>query len=349
MRNGGVAVAQGDIIRFRLDGVEGDQTAIPLPHPEIFEAVLPNQHLLIDDGRIRVEVTGLEARCIEARALVGGILKGPQGRQPSRNAAEVSPLTRKDREDLAFGLDLGVDWVALSFVQTPSDVIEAKALIGDRAGLTSKIEKPSALEKIDDIVRLSDGIMVARGDMGVELSQEEVPGRQKELIRACREAGKPVIVATQMLESMVSSPTPTRAEASDVATAIFDGADAVMLSAESATGQYPVETVQMMDRIIRNRRSTASSALWCTLRSRTRKRRLRTPSPRRPLNWLRRCTCSLSQNRGGARYSICRERRMISSLSQAWAGERLVRSCQSREATFGFIGIGGATTCRASL
>src|SRR6202007_113655 len=163
---------------------------------------------------------------------------------------DVSPLTAKDRSDLEFGLRLGVDWVALSFVQRPSDVIEARALIGDRAGAMVKIEKPAALERIDDIIQLSDAVMVARGDLGVEIPPEEVPGRQKELIRACRLAVKPVIVATQMLDSMVAAPTPTRAEASDVATAIYDGADAVMLSAESAAGKYPLEAVGIMDQII---------------------------------------------------------------------------------------------------
>ncbi|GJD81715.1 Pyruvate kinase [Methylobacterium gregans] len=165
---------------------------------------------------------------------------------------DLSPLTEKDRADLAFGLELGVDWVALSFVQKPSDVIEARGLIGDRAGIMTKVEKPQALERIEDIIRLSDAVMVARGDLGVEIPHEDVPGRQKELIRACRLAVKPVVVATQMLDSMVAAPTPTRAEASDVATAIYDGADAVMLSAESATGHYPVEAVAMMDRIIRS-------------------------------------------------------------------------------------------------
>ncbi|MEY9248646.1 pyruvate kinase [Bradyrhizobium elkanii] len=161
-------------------------------------------------------------------------------------------MTAKDRLDLEFGLKLGVDWVALSFVQKPSDIIEARGLIGDRAGLMAKIEKPAALERIDDIIQLCDAIMVARGDLGVEIPHEDVPGRQKELVRACRLAVKPVIVATQMLDSMVAAPTPTRAEVSDVATAIYDGADAVMLSAESATGRYPREAVEMMDRIIRS-------------------------------------------------------------------------------------------------
>ena len=251
LTGGAQLLETGETVRFVLGGQEGDKSAIPLPHPEIFEAILPKQHLLIDDGRVRLEVSRLGADTMEARVLVGGVISNRKGVNLPGTVLKMSPLTAKDRADLAFGLELGVDWVALSFVQTPSDVIEARALIGDRAGVMSKIEKPSALDTIDDIVRLSDAIMVARGDMGVELPQEDVPGRQKELIRTCRHAAKPVIVATQMLESMVNTPTPTRAEASDVATAIYDGADAVMLSAESASGKFPLEAVSMMDRIIR--------------------------------------------------------------------------------------------------
>ena len=250
VQGGAFMVAAGDDVRFVLSGQEGGADAIPLPHPEIFEAILPRQQLLIDDGRVRLEVTGLGPDTIEARVLVGGRISNRKGVNVPGTVLPLSPLTAKDRADLAFGLELGVDWVALSFVQKPADVIEGRSLIGGRAGLMSKIEKPSALEAIDDIVRLSDAIMVARGDMGVELPHEDVPGRQKELIRACRQAAKPVIVATQMLESMITTPSPTRAEASDVATAIYDGADAVMLSAESAAGSYPVEAVSMMDRII---------------------------------------------------------------------------------------------------
>jgi pyruvate kinase len=182
--------------------------------------------------------------------VVGGSISNRKGVNLPGTVLALSPLTPKDRNDIEFGLKLGVDWVALSFVQKPGDLIEARGLIGGRAGVMAKIEKPSALAHIDDIIRLSDAIMVARGDLGVEIPHEEVPGRQKELVRACRLAAKPVIVATQMLDSMVGAPTPTRAEASDVATAIYDGADAVMLSAESATGQYPREAVAMMDRII---------------------------------------------------------------------------------------------------
>lgn len=241
----------GERVRFVLSP-GGDAGAIPLPHPEIFAAVAPNQELLIDDGRVRIRVTGLEAEAIEAEVITGGTISDRKGVNLPGTLLDLSPLTPKDRADLAFGLDLGVDWVALSFVQKPSDMIEARGLIDGRAGLMAKIEKPQALERIGDIIRLSDAVMVARGDLGVEIPHEDVPGRQKELIRACRLAIKPVVVATQMLDSMVNAPAPTRAEASDVATAIYDGADAVMLSAESAAGRYPVESVAMMDRIIRS-------------------------------------------------------------------------------------------------
>lgn len=250
IRDGKIQVAAGETIRFVLKGADGDKDSIPLPHPEIFAAILPGHHLLIDDGRVRVAVTGMGDDYLEAKVVVGGTISNRKGVNLPGTLLDLSPLTAKDRADLAFGLELGVDWVALSFVQKPSDMIEARALVGDRAGLLAKIEKPQALERIDDIIRLSDAVMVARGDLGVEIPHEEVPGRQKELVRACRLAVKPVIVATQMLDSMVSAPTPTRAEASDVATAIYDGADAVMLSAESAAGSYPVEAVEMMDRII---------------------------------------------------------------------------------------------------
>jgi pyruvate kinase len=252
LRGGKIAVEAGETIRFVLSGSDGDRSAIPLPHPEIFAAVAPGHDLLIDDGRIRARINGVGRDFIEANVIVGGTISNNKGVNLPGTVLDLSPLTAKDRDDLEFGLKLGVDWVALSFVQKPSDVIEARSLIGDRAGLMAKIEKPAALERIDDIIRLSDAIMVARGDLGVEIPHEDVPGRQKELVRACRLAVKPVIVATQMLDSMVAAPTPTRAEASDVATAIYDGADAVMLSAESATGRYPREAVEMMDRIIRS-------------------------------------------------------------------------------------------------
>ncbi|WP_342149649.1 pyruvate kinase [Methylorubrum sp. SB2] len=252
VRDGRLDLNAGERVRFVLEGAEGGKDAIPLHHPEIFAAVVPGQDLLIDDGRVRVRVVVVESDTIEAEVVTAGIISNRKGVNLPGTLLDLSPLTEKDRADLAFGLELGVDWVALSFVQTPSDVLEARGLIGDRAGIMSKIEKPQALDRIEDIIRLSDAVMVARGDLGVEIPHEDVPGRQKELIRACRLAVKPVVVATQMLDSMVNAPAPTRAEASDVATAIYDGADAVMLSAESATGRYPVEAVAMMDRIIRS-------------------------------------------------------------------------------------------------
>jgi pyruvate kinase len=251
LKDGALVLSEGETIRFVLEGTNGDKSAIPLPHAEIFEAVLPGQELLIDDGRVRVRATSRGGDSITAEVVTGGTISNRKGVNLPGTILDISPLTPKDRADLAFGLELGVDWVALSFVQRPSDVIDGRILIGERAGLMVKIEKPSAFEHIEDIVRLSDAVMVARGDLGVEIPPEEVPGRQKELVRICRLAVKPVIIATQMLDSMVSAPTPTRAEASDVATAIYDGADAVMLSAESASGRYPVEAVAMMDRIIK--------------------------------------------------------------------------------------------------
>jgi pyruvate kinase len=250
IKDGKLVTVAGEPIRFVQSGAEGDKMSIPLPHPEIFDAVAPGDDLLIDDGRIRVRVTGVGSDFIDARIITGGVISNRKGVNVPSAVLKLSPLTVKDRADLKFGLELGVDWVALSFVQKPGDIIEARGLVGDRAGILAKIEKPAALEQIDDIVRLSDAVMVARGDLGVEIPPEDVPGRQKELIRCCRLVGKPVIVATQMLDSMVAAPTPTRAEASDVATAIYDGADAVMLSAESASGQYPSEAVAMMSRII---------------------------------------------------------------------------------------------------
>jgi len=250
LREGKIDVRSGESIRFVSSGSEGDRTAIPLSHPEIFAAITPGHDLLIDDGRVRVRATAVGDDYIEAQVIVGGAIANHKGVNLPGTVLGLSPLTAKDRADLEFGLRLGVDWVALSFVQRPSDMTEARALIGERARLMAKIEKPAALERIDDIIQTSDAIMVARGDLGVEIPHEEVPARQKELVRACRLAVKPVIVATQMLDSMVTAPTPTRAEASDVATAIYDGADAVMLSAESAIGRYPLEAVEMMDRII---------------------------------------------------------------------------------------------------
>lgn len=249
--NGRMTVKTGDTLRFCLS-TDDHAGAILLPHREIYTAVTAGDDLLIDDGRVRVRVLDAQAEVLETVVIVGGIISDRKGVNIPNAVLDISPLTTKDRRDLEFGLELGVDWVALSFVQKASDLAEARSLISQRAGLIAKIEKPSALIEIDSIIQLADGIMVARGDLGVEIPPEDVPGRQKELVRACRAAEKPVIVATQMLDSMISAPTPTRAEATDVAMAVYDGADAVMLSAETAAGIYPVETVEIMDRIIRS-------------------------------------------------------------------------------------------------
>jgi pyruvate kinase len=245
-----IRLDEGQTFILDNNATPGDHTRVFLPHPEIFQALKEGSDLLLDDGKVRLSVQRISPERIETRVVTAGILSDRKGLNVPTVALRISPMTPKDRKDLAFGLELGVDWVALSFVQCPQDVVEAKELIGNRAGIVSKLEKPLAIEHLEEIVHLSDAIMVARGDLGVELPPEEVPSIQKRIIRCCRKAGKPVAVATQMLDSMVKSPTPTRAEASDVATAVYDGADAVMLSAESASGEYPVESVAMMDRII---------------------------------------------------------------------------------------------------
>lgn len=248
--DGKVRLDEGARVRFVLDKASSDPTALPLPHKEVFDGMMPGHRLLIDDGKVRLVARGCTNDTIEAVVETGGVVSDRKGVNLPDTLLQLSPITEKDRADLAFGLELGVDWVAFSFVQRPSDLMEAHQLVGGRAGVMSKIEKPKALGEIDDILRLSDAVMVARGDLGVEIPPEEVPGAQKDLVRLARLAGKPVIIATQMLESMIQAPAPTRAEASDVATAIYDGADAVMLSAESASGQYPLEAVATMDRII---------------------------------------------------------------------------------------------------
>ena len=247
-----VTLVKGQTFRLDLQESLGDETRIPLPHPEVIEALSEGDPILIDDGRLRLEVIHKGKDFLETKVIVGGIISDHKGVNIPDTPLPITPLTAKDREDLSFALDQGVDFVGLSFVQHPDDVREARKLIKGRAQIISKIEKPGAIKHMDEIIELSDGILVARGDLGVELPPEDVPPIQKELIRHCRQAGKPVIVATQMLESMIKNPIPTRAEASDVATAVYEGADAVMLSAESAKGAYPVEAVQMMERI-RNR------------------------------------------------------------------------------------------------
>jgi pyruvate kinase len=244
-----VTLQPGAVFSFDRNEQPGDNWRVHLPHPEIFEAVEPEHNLLLNDGKLRLIVTGKTRERIDTRVLVGGELSSRKGVSLPDSVLPLSPLTAKDRENLEYAANLGVDWIALSFVQRAEDVTEAKQLIDGRAGVMSKIEKPSAIGDIERIVAESDAIMVARGDLGVELPLEQVPGLQKRLTRLARQHGKPVVVATQMLESMISAPVPTRAEVSDVATAVFEGADAVMLSAESASGEFPAEAVQTMDNI----------------------------------------------------------------------------------------------------
>jgi pyruvate kinase len=250
LADGPVTLRAGDRFRLDLDAAAGDATRAPLPHPEIFAALKPDTELLVDDGKVRLRVLECGPGFAETVVVTGGVVSDRKGVNVPSVLLPIAAMTAKDRADLEFGLTLGIDWVAVSFVQRPQDLHDVRAIVGDRAGVLAKLEKPAAIEELDAIVEASDAIMVARGDMGVELPAERVPRIQKQVVRACRAAGKPVIVATQMLESMITSPVPTRAEASDVATAVYDGADAVMLSAESASGRYPREAVAMMDRII---------------------------------------------------------------------------------------------------
>ena len=242
-------LAAGDSFAFDTDPTPGDQTRVCLPHPEIFAGASVGENLLLNDGRMRVEIVKASPTRLDTKVIFGGVISDRKGVNLPDTIIPIPALTDKDRADLEAAASVGVDWIALSFVQRPEDVAEARKLIRGRAGVMAKIEKPSALVSLDGILELSDGIMVARGDLGVELPLETVPGCQKRITRAARKAGKPVIVATQMLESMVTEPVPTRAEVSDVATAVYEGADAIMLSAESATGAWPDKAVDMMDRI----------------------------------------------------------------------------------------------------
>ena len=246
---GSVTVTNGDTFVLDSDQTAGDATRVFLPHPEIFAGVEKGHTLLIDDGKVRLTVTQAEPKRMTTRVEVGGKLSDRKGVSLPDSTIPFSALAEKDRSDLEAALNAGIDWVALSFIQRPEDIAEAKKITRGRAAVMAKIEKPQAVHRLAEIMDLADALMVARGDLGVEMPLERVPGVQKQMTRAGRNAGKPVVVATQMLESMINSPVPTRAEVSDVATAIFEGADAVMLSAESAAGKYPVEAVATMNRI----------------------------------------------------------------------------------------------------
>jgi len=280
---GKVNLQRGQTLRLDLDSTPGDINRVNLPHPEIIEALQPGMSLLLDDGRLRLQVTAKHSDAVITEVIAGGELSDRKGVNVPEAVLQLSPLTEKDRRDLSFGLELGVDWVALSFVQRPEDIIEARELIQGKAALMAKIEKPSAVIHLEEIAKLCDAIMVARGDLGVEVPAENVPRIQKDIIRTCRQLGRPVVVATQMLESMRFSPAPTRAEVTDVANAVAEGADAVMLSAETASGDYPQEAVQMMSKIIRQvengpdfqaqldvsrpqAEATASDAISCAIR-----------------------------------------------------------------------------------
>ncbi|MFC2968432.1 pyruvate kinase [Acidimangrovimonas pyrenivorans] len=246
---GAVELEEGAKFRLDLDPAPGNDRRVQLPHEEIFAALEPGATLLVNDGKIRLQVEDCGKDFADCTVMVGGMISNRKGVNVPDVVLPVAALSEKDRKDLEFACQLGIDWLALSFVQRPADVEDARALVKGRAAIISKIEKPSAVKSFADILAVSDGIMVARGDLGVELPVQNLPPIQKQLVRGCRMAAKPVIVATQMLESMIESPMPTRAEVSDVATAIYEGADAVMLSAESAAGNYPIEAVQTMNNV----------------------------------------------------------------------------------------------------
>ncbi|KRS13749.1 pyruvate kinase [Roseovarius atlanticus] len=247
--NGSEELEEGASFRLDLDEAKGTIDRVNLPHPEIFQALKPGARLLVNDGKIRLKVTKCGTDFAETEVITGGTISDRKGVNVPDVVLPLAALTEKDRADLEFACELGVDWLALSFVQRARDVIEASALVRGRAAIMVKVEKPSAVTDFDAILNEVDGIMVARGDLGVELPVQNVPPLQKRMVRKCRAAAKPVIIATQMLESMITSPMPTRAEVSDVATAIYEGADAIMLSAESAAGEYPIEAVQTMDNV----------------------------------------------------------------------------------------------------
>jgi len=246
---GSVTIEEGARFVLDRDDAPGDASRVQLPHREIFDALEPETRLLLDDGKLVLRVLAVAPDRIETVVEVGGTLSDRKGLNVPDVVLPVAALTDKDRKDLAFALDQGVDWIAMSFVQRPEDVAEGRRLVGGKAALLAKIEKPAAIRRLEEIIELSDGVMVARGDLGVELPPQNVPPIQKQIVATARRLGRPVVVATQMLESMITSPSPTRAEVSDVATAVYDGADAIMLSAETAAGAWPVEAVRMMDDI----------------------------------------------------------------------------------------------------
>lgn len=247
--NGPVILENGADFRLDLDTTPGDASRVCLPHPQVLESLEAGSILLLDDGKLKLVVKDAGSEVANCTVVVGGKISDRKGVNIPNAVVRMSPLTDKDRRDLDFALSMGVDWIALSFVQRAEDIAEVKKIVAGRAAVMAKIEKPAAVEALDEIIVLADAIMVARGDLGVEMPIQRVPSIQKYIIARAREAGKPVVVATQMLESMISAPVPTRAEVTDVANAIYDGTDAVMLSAESAAGDFPLEAVSMMSDI----------------------------------------------------------------------------------------------------
>lgn len=249
-KNDSILLKEGQEFRLDMNPELGDETRVCLPHKEIFEALKVGDELLLNDGYIVLTVKACDKKCAVTKVKVGGALSSHKGVNLPNTELNISAITDKDKDDLKFALKMGVDWIGLSFVQRPEDVLQAKKLVDGKAWIISKLEKPSAIEQLSEIIQASDAIMVARGDLGVECPLQVVPVLQKRIISACRKYARPVIVATQMLESMIYNPTPTRAEVSDVATAVYDGADTIMLSAETAAGKYPVESVKMMHKIV---------------------------------------------------------------------------------------------------
>ena len=245
----GVMLDVGATFTLDSDKKPGDATRVHLPHPEILQALEKGHALILDDGKLKLMVESASKTKAVTRVVIGGVLKARKGVSLPDTVIPVSAMTDKDRADAEVAAEVGVDWIALSFVQRPEDIADLRKIVGRRAAILAKIEKPQAVQRLDAIMEAADALMVARGDLGVEMPLEKVPGTQKRITRAARRTGKPVVVATQMLESMITAPVPTRAEVSDVATAVFEGADAVMLSAESASGSYPIESVTMMNRI----------------------------------------------------------------------------------------------------
>ncbi len=281
LHGGAAELIAGEMLQLDQQPALGDNRRVSLPHPEIFRALHPGAELLLDDGKLRLRIVTCDGEQAQAEVVVGGVLADRKGVNVPDTLLPVSALTPKDEIDLEFALAQGADWIALSFVQTAEDVLALQERVRGRAGVMAKLEKPSAIARLEAIIEAADAVMVARGDLGVEMPPEDVPGLQRRIVKKARRHGKPVVVATQMLESMINSPTPTRAEASDVATAIYDGADAVMLSAETASGRYPLAAVQMMNRLIartehdesyrvhittpKNRSETAASAICAAL------------------------------------------------------------------------------------